>query len=144
MFRRSRSGRGRTRRARSAHSSSLRSRTPLFEQLEDRRLLAVVTVTNNNDVINGTVTSIANLIATPGADGISLREALAAANNTANAPAGTPDEIHFAIPGAGPHTIAINAIQGALVISDSVVIDGFTETLDGASSPMNRDRKSVV
>ncbi|MBK7870665.1 MAG: hypothetical protein IPJ74_08270 [Saprospiraceae bacterium] len=50
-----------------------------------------ITVTTNNDVVDGDITSIANLIATPGADGfISLREAISAANNTLGA-----DEIVF-------------------------------------------------
>jgi hypothetical protein len=39
-------------------------------------------VTNTTDTINGTTTSVAALIAAPGADGISLREAITAANNT--------------------------------------------------------------
>ncbi len=52
--------------------------------LEGRCLLAVVTVSTVQDVVDGTVTSVANLIAHPGADGkISLREAIIAADNTA-------------------------------------------------------------
>lgn len=56
---------------------------------------ANVTVSTTADVVDGNTTSIANLIASPGADGkISLREAILAANNTAGAnaitlPAGT-------------------------------------------------------
>lgn len=46
-------------------------------------LLATVTVTNKNDVVNGDTGSIALLIANTGGDGISLREAILAANNTA-------------------------------------------------------------
>ena len=46
MFRRSRPGRRRTRRAAAASSSFLRHRKPLFEQLEDRRLLAITAVLN--------------------------------------------------------------------------------------------------
>ena len=60
-----------------------------MEALEDRRLLAV-TVGNESDVVNGDVSSIAALVADDGSDGISLREAIAAANNTAGA-----DEIDF-------------------------------------------------
>ena len=56
-----------------------------FEHLEDRRLLATVTVGNLNDVVNGTTSSIAALIAAPGGDGISLREAILAANSDAAA-----------------------------------------------------------
>ncbi len=42
----------------------------------------VFTVTNTNDNVNGTTTNIAALIANPGTDGISLREAVRAANGT--------------------------------------------------------------
>ncbi|HEX7551620.1 MAG TPA: DUF4347 domain-containing protein, partial [Candidatus Methylomirabilis sp.] len=58
-------------------------------------LLAPLTVSTTNDVLDGTTTSIATLVANPGADGkISLREAIIAANNTIGAdtislPAGT-------------------------------------------------------
>src|SRR5262249_39705076 len=58
---------------------------PVLEPLEDRTV--PVTVTNLNDFVNGNTTSIANLIATPGPDGISLREAVTAANNTAGSDA---------------------------------------------------------
>src|SRR5262245_2530936 len=57
-------------------------------------ILTDVTVTNNNDNANGNTSSIANLIASPGADGISLREAIIAANNTSGA-----DRILFSIGG---------------------------------------------
>jgi predicted outer membrane repeat protein len=46
---------------------------------------ANVTVSTTLDEANGNTTSIANLIATPGGAGISLREAIIAANNTAGA-----------------------------------------------------------
>lgn len=49
----------------------------------------------------------------------SLLEAVSLANNTAG-----PDEIHFAIPGPGVHTIALTNPLG---ISDPVVIDGYTQ-----------------
>src|SRR5262245_50610893 len=61
------------------------SRRLRVELLEDRRLLANVTITNLNDVLNGNTTSIAALIASPGADGISLREGVLAANADAAA-----------------------------------------------------------
>jgi subtilisin-like proprotein convertase family protein len=100
------------------------------EALEDRRLLAVVEVTNTNDDVDGDVTSIANLIGDPGADAtISLREAIIAANGTPNV--GTPDEIHFEIPGAGPHVIQPNGLGfglGLPSITDPVIIDGYTQT----------------
>ena len=66
-----------------------------LELLEQKVLLSAVTVSTTDDVLDGDTSSIANLQATPGADGqISLREAISAANNTAgadtvNVPAGT-------------------------------------------------------
>src|SRR5262245_32806020 len=57
------------------------------EHLERRLAPATVVVTTNSDALNGNVTSIASLINEPGADGISLREAIIAANHTAS---GTP------------------------------------------------------
>jgi hypothetical protein len=59
-----------------------RRRTRLaFESLEDRSTPAAITVTTGFDLVDGDTTSIANLTATPGADGfISLREAIQAAN----------------------------------------------------------------
>ena len=42
----------------------------------------VITVTNNTDVVNGDVSSPARLTAWPGPDGISLREAILATNNS--------------------------------------------------------------
>jgi len=70
--------------------------------------LATVVVSNTNDLSNGNVTSIATLIANDGGDGISLREAITAANNTAG-----DDIINFALP-VGPQTINLNAILPTL------------------------------
>ena len=53
--------------------------------------LAEIIVTNATDVINGDVSSPTALLNNPGPDGISLREAIAAANN-----AGEPQAITFA------------------------------------------------
>jgi hypothetical protein len=86
-----------------------------------------VVVTNNSDVVNGTVTSIAALYADPGTDGISLREAILASNATPNGPGG-PDRIYFNISGAGVHTIAPLSAQGNIVITDPVIIDGYTQS----------------
>ena len=73
------------------------ARTPLqrpkgvgFERLEHRRVLAVVAVSTDSDVVNGDASTIETLAANPGDDGISLREAIEAANNTAG-----PDEVRF-------------------------------------------------
>jgi hypothetical protein len=51
-----------------------------LEPLEHRRLLANVTVSNVLDVVNGNVASLAGLLSSDGGDGISLREAILAAN----------------------------------------------------------------
>ncbi|MEM6331476.1 MAG: hypothetical protein AAF790_14690, partial [Planctomycetota bacterium] len=74
-----------------------------------------------------------------GADGvISLREAITAANNTANG--ASPDEVRFGIAGSGPHVIML--ASALPFITDPIVIDGSTEpdfvaggvvvTLDGS------------
>ncbi len=77
-----------------------------------------------SDTSDGTTTSITNLGNNRGADGrISLREAIAAANNTANG--GTPDKIVFAIDGSGPHTI--NVGSALPTISQALIIDGSSE-----------------
>ena len=63
---------------------NLRSQRParlMYERLEDRVLLSTVIVDTVTDVDDGDTSSIAALIATPGADTvISLREAIIAAN----------------------------------------------------------------
>lgn len=60
---------------------------------------ASLTVTSSSDVVNGDVSSPERLIATPGSDGISLREAIAAANAS-----------------PGPHTIGFaTSLQGATI-----------------------------
>jgi hypothetical protein len=89
----------------------------------------IVTVDTADDVSDGTTTSIDALLADKGADGmISLREAIAAANNTANG--GTPDEIRFNIADSGTHTIQPNSALPE--ITDAVVIDGYSQP--GASA----------
>ena len=98
--------------------------------------VAAVTITVNNvadhtlvvdtaaDIVNGDTSSIDALLANKGVDGlVSLREAILAANATANA--GTPDLIYFSIAGSGPHTIAVSGTLPQ--ITDAVVIDGTTE-----------------
>jgi hypothetical protein len=93
----------------------------------------IVTVDTTSDVADGNTSSIAALLGNKGADGfISLREAILATNNTANVD-GLPDEIHFNIAGAGPHTI--NVLSALPTISDAVVIDGWSEP-DYAGTPI--------
>src|SRR5688572_24146976 len=61
---------------------------------------------------------------TAAADDCSLRGAIIKSNASSS-----DDRIHFAIPGAGPHTIQFNG--GMEEITDQVTIDGYTQT--GAS-----------
>ncbi|WP_039962012.1 beta strand repeat-containing protein, partial [Kamptonema sp. PCC 6506] len=76
--------------------------------------MATVSVTTTNDLVDGTTSSIANLIASPGADGkISLPEAIVAANNTAGADAIDLTGV------SGTITLA-----SSLSINNSVSIDG--------------------
>ena len=90
-----------------------------FEALEDRRLLATVTVGNSLDLVNGDTSSIANLIASPGVDGISLREAISAANSTDGADTITFDPAVF----TGGANSLIRLTDGEFRITDSLTID---------------------
>ncbi|MEM7252470.1 MAG: LamG-like jellyroll fold domain-containing protein, partial [Pseudomonadota bacterium] len=76
---------------------------------------------SNIDPNYGDTSSVGSLLANKGADGlISLREALAASNNTA----GT-QTVEFNISGAGPHTIPLVGILPS--INDTIVLDGWSE-----------------
>jgi hypothetical protein len=89
---------------------------------------STLTVNTTDDVVDGNTTSIAALIASPGADGkISLREALLALNNTAGG--GT---INFAI-GSGVQTITLTSALPT--ISQPIVVDGTTQ-LGYAGAPL--------
>ena len=100
--------------------------------------LNTVTVDTADDTLDGTTTSLAALLADRGADGrISLREAITAANNTANGSGGA-DRIVFNIPDAlvgGAHTITLaydgpdpgNAVDALPTITNAVIIDASTE-----------------
>ena len=85
----------------------------------------IIVVDTTSDVADGTTTSITNLGNSRGADGrISLREAITAANNTANG--GAPDKIVFNIAGGGSQVITpLTALPS---LTDAVVIDGTTQT----------------
>ena len=84
--------------------------------------MAAVVVSTAADVLSPTAdtSSIAGLIANDGGDGISLREAIAAADNTAGEDAITFDENVF----TGGDNSVIRLVQGQLEISDSLDIDG--------------------
>src|SRR5712691_4869494 len=83
-----------------------------------------LTVTTTNDTVNGDTSSVAALIANNGGDGISLREAIIAANNSLNLTA--TDTIRFVIAGVGVHTI--NVASALPTITDAVIIDGTTDS----------------
>ncbi|MCA9130193.1 MAG: DUF4347 domain-containing protein, partial [Planctomycetales bacterium] len=95
------------------------------------RLANSITVTNTLDVANGDTSSFDALFLNDGGDGISLREAIIAANNTANG--ATPDEIRFNINGAGPHLIGLSA--SLPTITEAVLLDGWSEP-DYAGTPV--------
>ena len=95
-----------------------------FQQLEDRNLLATITVNNAMDVVSPTAdtSSITALTANDGGDGISLREAIAASNNTAGDDSITFDGSVF----TGGANSLIRLTQGELEITDTLTIDGST------------------
>ena len=90
-------------------------------------VLALVNVTTFNDLADGGDTSsIANLIATPGTDGISLREAIIASNNDS----GVADTIALS---AGTYTLAIAGTgEDAAATGDLDILDPLTITGVGA------------
>lgn len=104
------------------------------ESLELRTVPAVVTVSNGKDDVNGTTTSIAALITAPGPDGISLREAITAANNTANVN-NQPDEIRFDI-GNAEQVITV-AGTGLPAVTDALIINA-------AEKPVGKPNQVIV
>ena len=116
MFGRPRSGVRRSRRARSNQSNSTQRtyrRKPLFELLEDRRMLAVLTVNTNLDT------------STPGDGLVTLREAIIAANNDTTTDLGQTgsgaDTIQFT-PNLSGATIQLGS-TGELKITSVMTID---------------------
>ncbi|NML24397.1 cadherin domain-containing protein [Zoogloea dura] len=83
-----------------------------------------ITVDTAADTADGDTTSLSTLLANKGADGkVSLREAITAANNTANG--SLADLITFSISASGVQTISLSsALPG---ITDAVIINGATE-----------------
>ena len=116
-LRKSKSSRARKRRLAQSQKSKLD-----FQTLEPRNLLATVVVGTAEDLVSPTAntSSIAGLIANDGGDGISLREAIVAANNTDGADTVTFDESVF----TGRANSVIRLVQGPLLIRDSLDIDG--------------------
>ena len=77
-------------------------------------------MTQTNDVVNGIVTSVANLIASDGGDGISLREAILATN----ADDGVADTINIA---AGTYTSLIaGTLENVAATGDFDITDDLT------------------
>ncbi|MDA1250804.1 MAG: DUF4347 domain-containing protein [Planctomycetota bacterium] len=124
--------------------------TSEFSQQVTATSTGVLVVTTNADNTGGDTSSIANLQANRGGDNhISLREAILAANNTANS-GGVPDLIAFDILTWSTATISVNGTSGPNpngtgldFIVDPVVIDATTQrgytstpliTLDGAAA----------
>ncbi|MFK7770419.1 MAG: DUF4347 domain-containing protein, partial [Mariniblastus sp.] len=88
-------------------------------------VFATITVDIFDDVVNGTTTSIAGLLASDGGDGISLREAVMAANNTAG-----DDTI---ILGAGTYVLNIAGVTDSTAAAgDLDITTGITITGSGA------------
>ena len=118
----------------------------------DNDTINTLYVDTASDTLDGTVTSIASLMANKGADGkISLREAITAANNTANGSGGA-DVIAFNIAGGGVQTITLGAtaLPG---ITNAVVIDGWTQpgyagtpliVINGINAPNSADGLSIT
>ena len=100
-----------------------------FFSVGSQQALNVITVDTTSDVSDGTTTSIFDLLNNKGADGfVSLREAILAANNTANGV--SADHIMFDIAGAGVQTISL--LSALPSITDAVNIDAYSQT--GASA----------
>ena len=91
-----------------------------FETLEPKQLLAGVTVGNALDVVNAPdLSSISALVANDGGDGISLREAISASNNTSGA-----DTITFEASLTSGGAATINVGSQLPTISDALTIAG--------------------
>ena len=90
-------------------------------------VLATLTVSTTNDVVDGDTTSIAALLASKGADGnISLREAILATNNTAGA-----DEI---ILPTGTYVLTLTGADDLAALGDLDIRDNLTITGAGSAS----------
>src|SRR5262245_51381426 len=112
-----------------------RLRRPSIEALEERSLLATITVTGTGDTIakDGVVT---------------LREAITAANTNADPSGDTtpgdpgPDTIAFHIPGAGVRTIDLTSTLPD--ITEPVVIDGYTQPGSSANTLSDGDNAVLL
>ena len=119
-------------RSRKAKGRQPRRQRLWFEVLEDRSLLSAVIVTTSLDRPDGgDISTIANLITTPGTDGISLREAILASNNTLGA-----DSITFADTTSG---MPILLTEG-LLITQALTITG----LGAANTTVNGQGRWLI
>ena len=98
-----------------------------------------ITVTNATDVTNADTSSIAALIANDGGDGISLREAVVATNNTPGDDTITFDSGVF----SGGANSLIRLTQGELSIDESLTIDASAGTDITISADANGDDATV-
>lgn len=92
-----------------------------------------LTVTNTSETVNGDTSSVIGLITTPGADGVSLREAILACNKSQDA--FTPNQIFFDLPGAGAQTINLTSPLPPIITGQYFL--GFDDP-DYAGSPVVR------
>ncbi len=91
--------------------------------------LVVTTTADSNDTGLGSSFTAEQLNANKGTDGaVSLREAIIAANNTANA----YDVISFNLAGPGVHTIAVGA-TALPTITGAVIVDGWSQPTFGST-----------
>ncbi len=119
--------------ARSERLAEKPRRGGIFEALTTQP----ITVTNSTDVTNGDTSSVLSLIASPGPDGISFREALVASNNTPGA-----ETIEFSplVAGASIYILPQNSnwpvlTGGGLTINGDIDRNGTPDiTLDGSLS----------
>ena len=101
-----------------AHNALPCRRTLGIELLECRRVLASVTVTNAQDVVNGDTSSITSLMGNNGGDGVSLREAIFATNNTSGS-----DTIAFDLGGVFATPQEILLTSGQFDITEDLTLD---------------------
>ncbi|MBC8075409.1 MAG: hypothetical protein H7Y32_04985, partial [Chloroflexales bacterium] len=85
---------------------------------------AIITVTTTSDVVNGALSSIPALLAQPGPDGVSLREALLVGND---APITTTVRVTFAIAGCATECLILPTTPLPTLARGALTIDGATQ-----------------
>ncbi len=103
---------------------------------------APIFVDTTSDTSDGTTTSLTALRAAKGTDGlISLREAIAAANNSRNG--ANIDNIEFVLAGTGAQTITLGSV---LAVTDGISIDGTTQAgwVQGSFLPIVLDGNNLA